>query len=91
MQDYLLRGEVADGQFDTEAAVTFIDVRGKVITTLASRSLLYPDSHGRESLRVRVLAEGEGYLVAEIPGDVYGATRDVAVAPDLLEPLAAAE
>ena len=87
MQDYLLHGDVADGQFDTEAAVTFKDVRGAVITTLASRSLLHRDSRGRESLRVRVLAEGEGYLVAEIPGDVYGATRDVAIAPDLLEPL----
>ena len=85
---YLLGGKVTDGQFDTEAAVTFRDAGGKEITTLVSRTLLHKDSHGHERLRVRMMAEKGDYLVVEVPGDVYGATRDVAVAPDILEPLA---
>lgn len=86
---YLLGGKVTDGQFDTEAAVTFKDAGGKEITTLVSRTLLHKDSQGRERLRVRAMAKkGDGYLVVEVPGDVYGATRGVAVAPDILEPLA---
>ncbi len=86
----LLGGKVTDGQFDTEAAVTFEDAGGKEITTLVSRTLLHKDSQGHERLRVRVMAEKEDddYLVVEVPGDVYGATRGVAVGRDILEPLA---
>ena len=91
MHNCLLRGEVADGQFEPEAIFTFRDASGKVISAIASRTLLHRDSRGRESLRVRIMAEGDGYLVVEIPGEVYGATRDVAVAPDILEPLTAGE
>lgn len=85
---YLLDGSVNDGMWDSEAAVTFRNIDGKEITTLVSRTLLQKDSSGRERLQVLGLSEGDGCLVVAIPGDVYGATRDVAVAPDILEPIA---
>ena len=91
MQNCLLRGEVADGQFEPEAIFTFRDASGKVISAIASRTLLHRDSRGGESLRVRVLAADGSRRLVEVPGDLYGATRDVVVSEDILEPLVTAE
>ncbi len=90
MQDLLLQGEVADGQFDSEAIVTFEDASGNKISAIASRTLLQKDSHGRESLRVRLLATDGAVSLVEVPGDLYGATRDVVVRQAILEPLVTA-
>jgi len=87
VQDLLLQGEVADGQFDSEAIVTFEDASGNKISAIASRTLLQKDSRGRESLRVRLLATDGAVSLVEVPGDLYGATRDVVVRQAILEPL----
>ena len=91
MSNLLLQVEVADGQFDSEATVTFNSASGEVVSAVAPRTFLQKGSLGQESLRVRlVAATGSSWLV-EVPGDLYGATRDVLVAAAILEPVPAAE
>ncbi|MXY43539.1 MAG: hypothetical protein F4Y50_05715 [Dehalococcoidia bacterium] len=91
MSNLLLRVEVDDGLFDSEAQVTFNSASGETISAVASRTFLHKDSHGRQVLRVRLLrATGSSYLV-ELPGDLYGATRDVLVSQDIVATAPAAE
>ena len=85
---YLLGGTVKEGMFPEEAAVSFSDGGGRAITTFVSRTLLRRDAGGRERLLVHELARGDGFAVVAIPGEVYGATRGVAVGMDILEPVA---
>ena len=91
MSNLLLYVEVADGQFDSEAIVTFKSASGETIEAIAPRTFLHKDSLGRESLRVRLLAATGSKWLVEVPGDLYGATRDVLVAEDILEPVPATE
>ncbi len=89
MSNLLLQVEVADGQFETEAVVTFRIASGETVSSIAPRTFLHKDSLGRESLRVRLLAATASTWLVEVPGDLYGATRDVLVAADILEPVPA--
>ena len=91
MSNFLLRVEVDDGLFDSEARVTFNCASGETISAIASRTFLHKDSLGRQALRVRLLrATGSSYLV-ELPGDLYGATRDVLVSQDMVATVPATE
>ena len=91
MSNLLLQVEVADGQFDFEAVVTFKSADGETVSTITPRTFLYTDRLGRELLQVKLLvSSGSEYLV-EVPGDLYGATRDVLVPRDMLEPVSTAE
>ena len=89
MGNLLLAVEVSDGQFDSEAIVSFNNASGHPISAIASRSLLQKNSCGRESLRVRLIADRGSNRLVEVPGDLYGATRDVLVTKDILEEIAA--
>ena len=88
--NFLLAVEVSDGQFDSEAIVSFNNASGHPISAIASRSLLQKNSCGHESLRVRLIANKGSFQLVEVPGDLFGATRDVLVANEILEEIAAA-
>ena len=91
LSNLLLKVEVADGQFESEAIVTFNSASGDPISAITNRSLLQKNSQGSELLRVRLISAAGSNFLVEIPGDLYGATRDVLVAKATLEPIAAAE
>ena len=84
MSNLLLQVEVADGQFDSEASVTFHNASGETVSAIASRTFLHQDSFGQERLRVRLVAATGLIWLVEVPGDLYGATRDVLVTKDIL-------
>ena len=91
MSNFLLPVEVDDGLFDSEAQVTFNCASGETITVVASRTFLQKDSLGRQALLVRLVrATGSSYVV-ELPGDLYGATRDVLVSRDIVATVPATE
>lgn len=85
MPGWLLRSTIEDGQFDDEAIVSFTDSSGSLVSLIATRSLIQPDSTGCPSVQVTLLAERNGYRLVQLPGEVFRSGREVTVTDDLVE------
>lgn len=81
-----LKGEVQDGMFPTEVLMRFRDAAGREVSFFAPSALVRELAGGTGTVSVRVISAEDGEYLVELPGDVYGAGRVVAVRESSLVP-----
>ena len=74
-----LKGEVQDGMFPAEVLMRFRDAAGREVSFFAPSALVRKAAGGVGAVSVRVISAENGEYLVELPGEVYGAGRVVAV------------
>ncbi|HML97356.1 MAG TPA: hypothetical protein PKD75_02675 [Tepidiformaceae bacterium] len=74
-----LKGEVHDGMFPAEVLMRFRDAAGREVSFFAPIALVSRSAGAVGTVSVRVISAENGEYLVELPGDVYGAGRVVAV------------
>jgi len=74
-----LKAKIEEGLFPGEVLVRIRDAEDRDISFFAPKAAVHPAAGGGEVVTVRVISATGAHCLIELPGEVYGAGRIVAV------------